>query len=90
VTEHIPLYPDEAMIALLVLGPKRAKEWSRIAVHLENKHGLIRVDGEMGGRYWPAVVAFFRQRHNMDLVDSAGRAGVSSRVRIVPPPPDSL
>jgi hypothetical protein len=44
------LYPSEADIAALVLG-KRAKEWSRIAAHLDAKHGLLPVDPEMGGRF---------------------------------------
>jgi hypothetical protein len=60
-TDHIPLYPDEATIAVLVLG-KRAKDWPRIAKYMEDKHGLPRVDELMGGRYWPAVEECFGLR----------------------------
>jgi hypothetical protein len=74
------------MIAVAVLGAKRAKQWPSIARFLEDKKGLPRVDMQMGGRYWPAVVAYFRQRNNMDLVESV-RPAVASRIRIVPPPP---
>jgi hypothetical protein len=82
----MPLYPDEATIAAAVLGSKRAKQWSSIARFLEDKEGLPRVDPQMGGRYWPAVAAYFRQRNNMDLIEGV-RPAVSSRIRIMPPPP---
>jgi hypothetical protein len=86
-TDQMPLYPDEATIAAAVLGTKRAKEWSRIASHLENKHGLPPVDPEMGGRFWPAVVAYFRIRHGMK-VDGVDQGRISSRIRIVSFKPD--
>jgi hypothetical protein len=84
--DQMPLYPDEAMIAAAVLGPKRAKDWPRIASYLEDKQGLPRLDELMGGRFWPAVVAYFRIRHGMK-VDGVDQ-GISSRVRIVPFKPD--
>jgi hypothetical protein len=86
---HMPLYPDEAAIAVAVLGHKRAREWPRIAKHLEDKHGLPPVDAEMGGRFWPAIVAYFRIRHGMH-VDGLPppSANVHSRIRIVPFKPD--
>jgi hypothetical protein len=87
-TDRTPLYPDEATIALAVLGPKRAKEWPYIAVHLENKHGLPRVDREMGGRFWPAVEAYFRIRHGMPVDGLNQPPPVSNRIRIVPFQPD--
>jgi hypothetical protein len=86
-TDIMPLYPDEATIAVAVLGSKRAKQWSSIARFLEDKHGLPRVDELMGGRYWPAVEAYFRVRHGMQ-VDPVDRGRISSRVRIVPFAPD--
>jgi hypothetical protein len=86
-SDQMALYPDESEIAIAVLGPKRAKNWPVIAVHLENKHGLPRVDQEMGGRFWPAVVAYFRIRHGM-LVDGVEYGRVSSRIRVVPFTPD--
>jgi hypothetical protein len=86
-TDQMPLYPDEAMIAAAVLGPKRAKDWPRIASYLEDKQGLPRLDELMGGRFWPAVVAYFRIRHGMK-VDGVDQGRISSRVRIVPFKPD--
>ena len=87
-TDHIPLYPDEATIAALVLGPKRAKEWPAKARYLEDKHGLPCVDELMGGRYWPAVEAYFRTRHGAAGLDGSVPAMPNSRVRIVPFKPD--
>jgi hypothetical protein len=89
VTDHIPLYPSEDEIAVLVLGSMRAKDRPRVASYLEDKDGLPRVDELMGGRFWPAVVAYFRQPRNMDLIENFARTGASSRIRIVPPPPGS-
>lgn len=77
------LYPSEPEIAILILGAKRAKEWPCIAVHLENKHGLPRVDAEMGGRFWPEVQAYFYHRHGMRLDGAVPSAPVSSRIRVV-------
>jgi hypothetical protein len=77
------LYPLESDIAILVLGSKRAKEWSRIAAHLEAKHGLPPVDVEMGGRFWPAVKQYFYSRHGMQF-DGTLHAASSSRIRVVP------
>jgi hypothetical protein len=81
------LYPSESELAIMVLG-KRAKDWSRLASYLEDKHGLPRVDELMGGRYWPAVEAYFRVRHGMKA-DGIDHGKVSSRVRIVPFKPDT-
>lgn len=55
---EMPLYPTEAQIARAVLGD-RAKDWKRIAKVLEDKEGLPKINELMGGRFWPAVVAFF-------------------------------
>jgi hypothetical protein len=87
--EQMPLYPDEAAIAVAVLGQTRAKEWAHIARYLQDKHGLPPVDAEMGGRFWPAVVAYFRMRHGLN-VDGwpPPTASVHSRIRVVPFKPD--
>jgi hypothetical protein len=87
--DHIPLYPDEETIALEVMGPKRAKDWPAKAKYLEDKHGLPRVDELMGGRFWPAVIDFFRVRHGLKLggrLDEEGGGDPSSKpsIRIVP------
>jgi len=64
---YLPLYPDEETIAIEIMGARRAKDWPEKARYLEDKHGLPRVDELMGGRFWPAVVEFFRARHGMGL-----------------------
>ena len=66
------LYPDEAEIARLILGSKRAKAWSGLAIVLE-RSGLPKIDVMMGGRYWPAVRAFF-DRWNHVEPDGGGRS----------------
>ncbi|MGQ4274980.1 hypothetical protein [Terrihabitans sp. B22-R8] len=57
---EIPLFPTEAHIARLVLGPGQPNYWRGIAGILES-HGLPKIDPMMGGRYWPAVKMFFDQ-----------------------------
>jgi hypothetical protein len=58
---EIPLFPTEAHIARLVLGPGRGGEWKGIA-HVLERQGLPKIDHLMGGRYWPAVKVFFDYR----------------------------
>ncbi len=60
-TEPSCLYPDEAELALVLLGPERAHKWPAIAV-TDEKAGLPRVDRMFGGRYWPAVKKFYDDR----------------------------
>ena len=60
----LPLYADESAIAAAVLGSKRAGEWSQIAALLEAR-GLPKIDALMGGRYVPAVKAFFDKQHGL-------------------------
>src|SRR5262249_11484139 len=89
--DHMPLFPDEDTIAREVMGPRRAKDWPEQDRYLEDKHGLPRVDELMGGRFWPAVQAFFRARHGMNLGErlDEGEATIpslkpSASIRIVP------
>jgi hypothetical protein len=55
-TDH--LYASETEIAELVLGPGKLRDWRDRAKILERR-GLPQIDPLMGGRYWPAVRAFF-------------------------------
>ena len=89
--ERLPLYPDEETVAIEVMGTRRAKDWPEKARYLEDKHGLPRVDELMGGRFWPAVVEFFRMRHGvklrerLDAEESGGPPFNPSRsIRIAP------
>lgn len=47
------------------------KRWRGIARQLE-REGLPRVDSLFGGRYWPAVVAFFDARYGVSAVGTIG------------------
>ena len=57
------LYPDDRELGRVLLGP-RAAEWPAIA-KAEEKAGLPRVSAQYGGRYWPAVRAFYDRRHRL-------------------------
>jgi hypothetical protein len=61
--EHWFMSDDE--LGKLLLGDKRAKEWPSIAKLLE-MHGLPKVDLRLGGRYVPAVKAFFDNEYGLD------------------------
>jgi hypothetical protein len=52
------LYGNEEVISRLVLGPGRLREW-RDRVPILERQGLPRIDALFGGRYVPAVLAFF-------------------------------
>ena len=56
------LYPCEAEIARRL--SQSEKHWRRIAPQLE-RQGLPKIDPIMKGRFWPAVEAFFRNRHGL-------------------------
>jgi hypothetical protein len=56
------LYPCEAEIARRL--SQSEKHWRRIAPQLE-RQGLPKIDSVMKGRFWPAVEAFFRNRHGL-------------------------
>src|SRR5438132_1035703 len=60
----LPLYASEEELAHAVLGPDRAPEWKSIAALLETR-GLPKIDALMGGRYVPAVKAFFDREHGL-------------------------
>lgn len=80
----LPLYPTEAQIARAVLGD-RAKDWKHIAKVLEDKEGLPKINALMGGRFWPAVVAFFYGWQCVPMGGSIPENAPPSRFRIVPP-----
>jgi hypothetical protein len=56
------LFLDEAEVARR-LG-QQPSEWKAKATVLE-RHGLPPIDPLMGGRYWPAVRAFFDRRYGI-------------------------
>lgn len=78
------LYPKEAEIAELVLGPGRFEEWKGLAVVLE-RSGLPRRDDATGARFWPAVEHWFRARHGLVKLEP-GQLGPPDGVETCPTP----
>jgi len=56
------LFPSEAEIARRL--SQSAADWRARAIVLE-RDGLPRIDPIMGGRYWPAVMAYFNKRYGI-------------------------
>jgi hypothetical protein len=65
-SEACGLFPSEREIARLLSQDPAA--WAAKAMVLE-RHGLPRVDPLMGGRYWPAVLAWWNRRYGLTTVD---------------------
>lgn len=66
---------DSLFIAEAEVARRLGKDpvaWSGIAVVLE-REGLPRVDPLFGGRYWPAVQAFFHRRYGLLNLSAAGQ-----------------
>jgi hypothetical protein len=62
--QGIPLFATEDVIGAALLGADRLKEWRQIAPLLEAR-GLPKIDPMMGGRYVPAVRAFFDHQYGL-------------------------
>ncbi|GJD82368.1 hypothetical protein [Methylobacterium haplocladii] len=60
------LFPSEAEIARRLSQTPR--EWAAKAKVLE-REGLPRIDPLMGGRFWPAVRAFWMARYNLSAIE---------------------
>lgn len=56
--DALPLFADDTALGEALLGHRRGREWRQIAALLEGR-GLPKIDHLMGGRYVPAVKAFF-------------------------------
>jgi hypothetical protein len=63
--DNLPLFATDEVIGAALLGSDRAQEWRQIAPLLEAR-GLPKIDGQMGGRYMRAVVAFFDHLYGLD------------------------
>jgi hypothetical protein len=94
------LFPCEVEIARRL--SQSEKRWRRVARLLE-REGLPKIDPIMGGRFWPAIVAFFEARYGVrdsgtlrnagsGRVAEPGRAGARVRagkgIIVIPGPPD--
>lgn len=66
------LFPCEAEIARRL--SQAPAEWSAKAAILE-RDGLPRIDPIMGGRFWPAVDAYWRRRYGLSTVEVSNPDG---------------
>jgi hypothetical protein len=66
--DALPWFADDDAIGVALLGPGRVAEWKAIAELLERK-GLPKVDPYLGGRYMPAVKAFFDRQYGIGHTD---------------------
>lgn len=73
--ETLPLFAGEAELGAALLGPQRACEWKALAP-LYERQGLPKIDEIMGGRYVPAVKAFFDQQYSLSPLVPAAPDGI--------------
>jgi hypothetical protein len=71
----LPWFADDMAIGQALLGPVRAAEWKQIATLLEGR-GLPKIDALMGGRYIPAVKAYFDREYRIGEISGAAPDGV--------------
>lgn len=62
--DKLPLFASEEAISAALIGPGKTAEWRQIVPLLERR-GLPTVDGLLGGRYTPAVKAFFDREYGV-------------------------
>jgi hypothetical protein len=62
--EQLPLFADERSLSEAVLGRGKYTHWRAVVPLLEGR-GFPKIDGLMGGRYWPAVKAFFDREYDV-------------------------
>jgi hypothetical protein len=65
VWNELPLFADDRSLGAALLGRERACEWKSLAA-LYERQGLPKIDEVMGGRYVPAVKAFFDRTYGLD------------------------
>lgn len=61
--DDLPIFADDKELGRALMGA-RAGDWPQVAALLEGK-GLPTIDALMGGRYVPAVRAFFDRQHGL-------------------------
>jgi hypothetical protein len=62
--DDLPLFADDLAIGAALLGRTRASEWRDLAPLLEAR-GLPKMDALLGGRYVPAVRAYFDRQYGL-------------------------
>lgn len=80
--ERLPLYPTEDELARAILG-SRARDWPSVAA-LDERKGLPKIDPVRGGRYRPAVQAFYDRVGGLGETDAPRQ----DRVRVMNFAPD--
>lgn len=68
--EKLPLFASEEALAAALMGAGNTARWRQIAPCLERR-GFPTVNAEMGGRYVPAVKAFFDKEYGLSPVKPA-------------------
>ena len=65
--EQLPLFANDREIGAALLGFERACEWKALAPLYERK-GFPKIDPIMGGRYVPAIKAFFDYQYGLGSI----------------------
>ena len=65
--EQLPLFANDREIGAALLGFERACEWRALAPLYERK-GFPKIDPIMGGRYVPAIKAFFDYQYGLGSI----------------------
>ena len=73
--ENLPLFASDAEIGAALLGSKRASEW-KVLAPLYERQGFPKVDPVMGGRYVPAIKAFFDKQYGVATLVPAAPDGI--------------
>ena len=68
--ENLPLFASDAEVGAALLGSKRACEWKGLAP-LYERQGLPKIDPVIGGRYVPAIKAFFDKQYGIATLPTA-------------------
>jgi hypothetical protein len=69
----LPLFASDAELGVALLGRARAAVWSSLVPSFE-REGLPKNDPLMGGRYVPAVKAFFDRQYGLTASESIASA----------------
>ena len=64
----LPLFASDDVLGAALLGADRVKEFRQMLPLLET-HGFPKIDPLMGGRYIPAVQAYFDHQYGLDRDD---------------------
>lgn len=74
--DDLPLFADDSAIGQALLGLSRAAEWRQLAPLYERRDGFPKIDDVMGGRYVPAIRAFFDRIYGLSPIEIKAPDGV--------------